>query len=113
MLLRVLSGLLFTVCVSAQFNFYEQFFGGGHQQRQEQPQGRGVGWLKQHYDSAACNQYLCEDTLSCVDSPRECPCPFGQDKCDLGKHGDYVCISPVNGRGGCDFVMGYLEGNAY
>ena len=39
--------------VSAQFNIFDQFFGGHHQQHQQhqQQQGRGVDWYKQHYDT--------------------------------------------------------------
>jgi len=62
---------------------------------------------------ATCDQYLCPDTLSCVGSAKDCPCPFGQDKCVLGKLGDYVCISPVNGMSGCDVVTEYRKGDAF
>jgi hypothetical protein len=36
--------------VSAQFNIFDQFFGGGHQHAQQQ-HSRGVDWYKQHYDA--------------------------------------------------------------
>ena len=125
-MLRILSivVLLISSLVSAQFNIFDQLFGGHHQQQQHQ-EARGVEWYKQHYDAghipphrradvvAICDQYLCPDTLSCVGSPKDCPCPFGQDKCALGKLGDYVCISPVNGMSGCDVVMEYRKGNEF
>jgi hypothetical protein len=62
---------------------------------------------------AVCDQYLCPDTLSCVGSAKDCPCPFGQDKCALGKLGDYVCVSPVNGISGCDVVSQYRKGDVF
>ena len=62
---------------------------------------------------AGCDQYLCPDTLSCVGSAKDCPCPFGQDKCALGKLGDYVCVSPVNGISGCDVVSQYRKGDVF
>ena len=42
--------LLSSSLVSAQFNIFDQFFGGHHQQHQQQ-QARGVDWYKQHYDA--------------------------------------------------------------
>jgi hypothetical protein len=62
---------------------------------------------------AACDEYLCPDTLSCVAAPKDCPCPFGQDKCALGKRGDFICVSPVNGISGCDVVMQYRKGDTF
>jgi hypothetical protein len=42
--------LVSAISVSAQFNIFDQFFGGGHQHAQQQ-QSRGVDWYKQHYDA--------------------------------------------------------------
>lgn len=41
-----------------------------------------------------CNQFLCPDTLACVESPNKCPCPLLEShmKCVL-PNSDYVCIS--------------------
>lgn len=41
-----------------------------------------------------CNTYVCPDTLTCVDEPNKCPCPFpsSQLRCIL-PNADYVCIS--------------------
>ena len=41
--------LVFSSFVSAQFNIFDQFFGGHHQQQQQQ--ARGLDWYKQHYDA--------------------------------------------------------------
>jgi len=119
----LLSFCLFSV-ISAQFNIFDQFFGHHHQQQQQDQGSRGVDWLKQQYDAGInsslvilmtvqCNHYVCPDTLSCVGSAKDCPCPFGQDKCELGKAGDYVCVSPVNGVSGCDLVMEYRKGERF
>lgn len=42
--------LVSAISVSAQFNIFDQFFGGGHQHAQQQ-QSRGVDWYKQHHDA--------------------------------------------------------------
>lgn len=41
-----------------------------------------------------CPNYLCTDTLACVRSPKDCPCPFpkSQLKCVLPDN-KYICIS--------------------
>lgn len=41
-----------------------------------------------------CANYLCEDTLACVKSAKDCPCPFpkSQLKCKLPNN-KYICIS--------------------
>ena len=40
---------------------------------------------------ARCDQYLCSDTLACVNEPSECPCAFTEQvRCELGD--SYVCI---------------------
>jgi len=53
--------------VSAQFNIFDQFFGGQQQQhrQQHQQQSRGVEWLKQHYD-AGILVYSLSLTFSCL-----------------------------------------------
>lgn len=41
-----------------------------------------------------CPNYLCPDTLTCVKSAKDCPCPFpkSQMKCKLPNN-KYICIS--------------------
>ncbi|CCD26055.2 Lcl2p NDAI_0G02780 [Naumovozyma dairenensis CBS 421] len=41
-----------------------------------------------------CDKYLCPDTLACVASKKDCPCPFpkSQLKCLISNE-RYVCIS--------------------
>lgn len=87
--------------VSAQFNFFDQMFGGhpGHQQQQQQQRPAGASYYAAQADSGAiclqihliafhlilwvvivpCNDYLCPGTLVCVRGPSECPCPDVQD----------------------------------
>ncbi|KAK9379593.1 uncharacterized protein V2V93DRAFT_373129 [Kockiozyma suomiensis] len=95
--------------VSAQFDFFEHMFegatGGGRQQRRQQESAQGSPqWYEQNYETVECNGFVCEDTLSCVKRPVDCPClfPDSQEKCILPDKKNYVCIS-TNGRG-CEFV---------
>ncbi|KAK7713221.1 Long chronological lifespan protein 2 [Diaporthe eres] len=71
-LLSLLFALLGTV--SAQFNFFEQMFGG--------------------QQGAHCENYLCPDTLACVHFPHHCPCawPSHEDKFELAD-GQRICVS--------------------
>ncbi|KAL4241960.1 Long chronological lifespan protein 2 [Abortiporus biennis] len=62
--------------VFAQFQFFEHMFGN----QQRQPSGPGQ-WAAQA-DAVPCSQYLCPDSLVCVATPSQCPCPDPQDiKC--------------------------------
>ncbi len=67
------------------------FFGQQQQQQQQQ-----ASYEDRVLDSG-CAKYLCSDTLECVDSWKDCPCPFpkSQLKCMLpkGSNRPYVCIS--------------------
>ncbi|KAG8163505.1 hypothetical protein KVR01_006802 [Diaporthe batatas] len=104
-LLSLLFALLGTV--SAQFNFFEQMFGGQgggggeghhhqhHQQQQNAPSDSA--WYRAQVDRAHCENYLCPDTLACVHFPHHCPCawPSHEDKFELAD-GQRICIS----RGG-------------
>ncbi|KAI0921610.1 hypothetical protein AcW1_004468 [Taiwanofungus camphoratus] len=94
--------------VGAQFNFFEQMFGHpGQQQQQQQQQQRSSGstsagqWML-FSDSVSCSQYLCPDTLVCVSSPTDCPCPDVQDiRCLLHDTGDrgaatVMCVRGMN-----------------
>ena len=55
----------------AQFNFFDQMFGGhghgghGHGQQQQQPQNvpSDSSWFRSNVDSMRCDKYLCPDTL--------------------------------------------------
>ncbi|KAF2096089.1 hypothetical protein NA57DRAFT_78861 [Rhizodiscina lignyota] len=79
---------------SAQFQFFEQMFGGGGQQAAPQNVRSDSEWYKQQYDSAHCTNYLCPGTLSCVHFPHHCPCahPEVEDKVELGD-GIAICAS--------------------
>ncbi|KAF2153533.1 long chronological lifespan protein 2 [Myriangium duriaei CBS 260.36] len=85
----------------AQFNFFDQMFGGGgeqhhqgHQHQQPQNAASDSAWYKQNYEAAHCDKYLCPHTLSCVHFPHHCPCAFPEveDKVELGD-GSMVCVS--------------------
>lgn len=60
---------------------------------------------QQHVDyennvlNADCNKHVCPDTLACVATPQECPCPFPllQLRCVL-PDGEFVCISKPAGK---------------
>ncbi|KAK3640498.1 Long chronological lifespan protein 2 [Elasticomyces elasticus] len=95
-LIHYLTAFLFLVLpASAQFQFFEQMF-GGQQQQQAQPQNAGSdsAWFQQQYEAAHCDKYLCPATLSCVHFPHHCPCAFPavEDKVEFGD-GSMVCVS--------------------
>jgi hypothetical protein len=106
----------------AQFNFFEQMFGGNQgQERQQQNQNspsdssryqkawdgcecsfyRDLGYMANQCSpsrsTARCSNYLCPGTLACVHFPHHCPCPHPdvEEKVELGE-GSAVCVS----RGG-------------
>ncbi|KKZ68914.1 hypothetical protein EMCG_00085 [[Emmonsia] crescens] len=94
-----LLGLLFLATgARAQFQFFEQMFGGGQEQQQQDPRGHGVpsdsSWYQRNYDNARCADYLCPGTLACVSVPHHCPCqhPAVEDKFELGD-GSAICVS--------------------
>ncbi|KAL1957046.1 hypothetical protein VTO42DRAFT_6423 [Malbranchea cinnamomea] len=95
----VLIGLLILATTArAQFQFFEQMFGGGRQQEQEQEDQQNVpsdsAWYQRTYDGAHCSNYLCPGTLACVHFPHHCPCPHPsvEDKFELGE-GSAICVS--------------------
>jgi len=50
---------------------------------------------KTNLNPAHCDRFLCSDTLACVNEPKECPCPFVEQKrCELGD--TYVCVQQSN-----------------
>ncbi|KAL9934981.1 hypothetical protein V8E36_006057 [Tilletia maclaganii] len=64
--------------VTAQ-GFFQNFFGGGGQGGgQEAPPLGNAAWFHDRVEAATCAKYLCPKTLSCVNRPEECPCPFQQ-----------------------------------
>ncbi|EIN10870.1 hypothetical protein PUNSTDRAFT_85267 [Punctularia strigosozonata HHB-11173 SS5] len=101
-MLRVLVALLGFLCSQiafAQFNFFEQMFGGHHQQQQHRPSGESL-WAAQS-ENVQCSSYLCPETLVCVEHPVDCPCPNVEDiKCivpdvDDAQAGTRVCVRGV------------------
>ncbi|KIW07284.1 uncharacterized protein PV09_02138 [Verruconis gallopava] len=82
--------------VRAQFQFFENFFGGDAQQQRHEPQNvpSDSAWYRDNYAKAPCSNYLCPDTLACVHFPHHCPCAFpeNEDKVELGE-GIAVCAS--------------------
>lgn len=57
---------------------------------------------------ATCSKFLCPRTLSCVDKPAHCPCPFEQQiRCSYPdgqtgnfEEGGFVCVQEPN----CDRI---------
>ncbi|KAK9455529.1 hypothetical protein V1511DRAFT_295326 [Dipodascopsis uninucleata] len=104
----VLLLLQMPLIVKAQFDFFEQMFGDGgprsHGGRHDQYTEGSPLWYESNYESVQCKDYVCQDTLSCVKKPTDCPCVFpdSEEKCILPDKKNYICISK-NGRG-CSFV---------
>ena len=102
-MLRLLVLLTFALSVSAQFQFFDQFFGNQQQQQHQSQEKQNVAsdsnWYKQNWEqgkspffpttktpwessrerktngtTATCSNYLCPDTLACVHFPHHCPC---------------------------------------
>lgn len=101
-------------CLAQFGSFFDQIFGDHHQQfqqQQQQQQGPEIvnNVVENTYIDMACDRFLCEDTLVCVETPGDCPCQFpdSQMKCVLPDGQGYVCISkPSNDEGPtCDFVV--------
>ncbi|KGO65314.1 hypothetical protein PITC_015820 [Penicillium italicum] len=96
---QALWALLLLVSVAqAQFNFFDQMFGGGEQQQRQQQRSQNVpsdsDRYQQMWSGAQCDHYLCPGTLACVHVPHHCPCPHPdvEDKVELGE-GSAVCVS--------------------
>ncbi|KAI1005580.1 hypothetical protein K3495_g2645 [Podosphaera aphanis] len=91
----LMAAILFISIVSAQFQFFEQMF-GGHQHQHQEPQEvpSDSSWYQSLYKEAHCSKYLCPDTLACVSFPQHCPCPFPsvEEKFELSE-GKAICIS--------------------
>ncbi|KAI0048045.1 hypothetical protein FA95DRAFT_1491541 [Auriscalpium vulgare] len=105
MLSRLLSIILFFTLFSAttaQFQFFNGMFGGQQQQHHQQQPAGGSQWAS-YADNVPCSNYLCQDTMTCVNRPVDCPCPHVHDvKCivaDKQEDGDGTAICV---RGGTD-----------
>ena len=110
--MRLQTVLIAVALTSPSYAFFDQFF--QQQQRQRSPEPSH----QDRFNTKDCAGYLCPDTLTCVDSQTNCPCPFpdSQIKCMIpptkgNKHnrdGTYVCIS--KGSRDCKFVMDAYKG---
>lgn len=89
--------------------FFEQFFSQNQQQRQQQSH-------EDIYLEKDCGSYLCPDTLACVATPIDCPCPFpnSQQKCVFppnpvtGSEASFICIS--KGERDCKWALDAYNG---
>ncbi|SCU90230.1 LADA_0F02652g1_1 [Lachancea dasiensis] len=81
---------IWALLASAVSGFFFDFNHGTHQQQAQNPP---VEYEDQFLNNA-CTDYLCPDTLACVKSAGDCPCPFpkSQLRCVL-PDGQYMCIS--------------------
>ncbi|KAF9782972.1 hypothetical protein BJ322DRAFT_1073676 [Thelephora terrestris] len=105
--LAIFAILLFCQLAAAQFGFFEQMFQGGQQQQQQQRQRPpGADHWRAQADAVPCSAYLCPDTLVCVDSPSQCPCPNVEDiKCLIPDFQDKLAGTVICVRGGgCEDV---------
>lgn len=109
----LISALAVCALCTPTMAFMEHLF---QQQRQGQQQQQQQESHQDRYLSQECDQYLCADTLKCVASPVDCPCPFpeSQVKCVLpgdsgsGGSSSYVCVS--KGSRDCEFVIDAYNG---
>ncbi|KAG4301939.1 hypothetical protein PCANB_002037 [Pneumocystis canis] len=73
-------------------------------------------WLREMFQNVYCSdqEYLCSDTLQCVNRPENCPCPFptSQRRCLLG-NGNYVCVSLSEEHDPCQVVEQYRLGRVF
>ncbi|GAA6019550.1 hypothetical protein JCM11491_001334 [Sporobolomyces phaffii] len=87
--------LLVTPCLA----FFEHLF--NQQQQQGSPHAPAINWEEQ-FASTKCATYLCHDSMTCVEKPRDCPCPYAayDKKCPVGggSEGEFVCARD------CDLV---------
>lgn len=102
--------------VNAQFGFFDHFFQQAHHGPQKpQRASEESNTLEKFYYQLSCDKHLCEDTLMCVNSPIDCPCPFesSQLKCVLPGKKSYVCISKPTTPDGpdCQYILtSYADG---
>ncbi|KAJ6110328.1 hypothetical protein N7486_002563 [Penicillium sp. IBT 16267x] len=89
--------MLFAVA-QAQFNFFDQMFGGNQQQQGHHQAAQDVpsdsGRYQNSWSQSQCSKYLCPGTLACVSVPHHCPCPHPdvEEKVELGE-GSAICVS--------------------
>lgn len=78
------------VCQASLFDFLQNQF---HQATQP-----GSADFEAEILNSNCNQYLCPDSLECVEEPKLCPCSFpsSQLRCFL-PNGNFICISKPAG----------------
>lgn len=88
--------VLMTVLTVASADIFDFFHNQQQQQHQQQHQQFN---LEQNVLDSQCTAYLCPDTLTCVGTPKECPCPFpsSQLRCVLPNK-EYICISKPAGN---------------
>lgn len=102
----VISGLVVAVVFATPtLGFFDQFFQQQQQQNKQQQQQRQKHNHEAVFMQTTCDKYVCSDTLECVETPGDCPCPYpnSQVKCPFPDHeGGYVCVSI--GERGCDWV---------
>ncbi|KAJ5759846.1 Long chronological lifespan protein 2 [Penicillium odoratum] len=95
---RTVCAVFMLVAVAqAQFNFFDQMFGGNQQQHHQQgPQDvpSDSSRYQNSWLQAQCSNYLCPGTLACVSVPHHCPCPHPEveEKVELGE-GSAICVS--------------------
>lgn len=113
--MQVLLLALIAPC-AAQFGFFDQMFNGGGGARQEKQAGaqkRVNNAVENTYHQQQCDGFLCEDTLACVASANDCPCPFpdSQLKCMYPNGLGYICISKPTTEDGpdCAYVQKLLN----
>ena len=76
-----------------QHLFQQDGFGSffHHDQEAEAHNVGDATWFQDRVRHAKCSTYLCGDTLACVETPNECPCPYKEQKrCAVGD--TYVCV---------------------
>ncbi|KTW29735.1 hypothetical protein T552_00942 [Pneumocystis carinii B80] len=97
--------------VLGYFHIFDKFFQKNQKEDQEL---FGQDWLRKKFQSVSCSdqQYLCSDTLQCVNHPANCPCPFptSQVRCSLG-NGGYICVSLSEEHDPCQIIEQYRLGN--
>ncbi|KAG5513727.1 hypothetical protein PMAC_000765 [Pneumocystis sp. 'macacae'] len=107
---RLLWIFFFLSFVIAYFRIFDNFFQKSEKKNDERFH---PDWLREKFQSISCldHEYLCSDTLQCVNKPENCPCPFptSQRRCPLGS-GNYVCVSMLEDQDPCQIVEQYRSG---
>jgi hypothetical protein len=84
---------------NAQFQFFEQMFGGGHQ-HQQQPQNvpSDSSIYRANYERATCDKYLCPDTLGMLFTLPQTLCLATRHLQVLQHASTTHTIAPAHGR---------------